>query len=470
MEENKNKKFLVSTIIGVLSMVIVVVGATYAYFTVGVQNNFTETKVSTKIEDIGTVSLLPETNELTLDLSANDMLQQESDVIYYATKDGATTMLSSEVIAKASVTGAGIFNCTYDITMTATGENNMYEAVYGTNTAPAIELWVDGNRFIFNQANLFPQTISGEIVGLTADTSHEIVAQLALMNDASIIQDHLKGTDLEISFKITNFDCKNSAMGDNAKYIFATSPENLSTEIIDGLYRYQGTQEEVTNNYICWGTLDKDECLAEDSDYLFRIIGITPDGQLKIIQNKLTSTSYFDNYQLTSGHLAIWPNSNIGPKKLSLAWSEGLVAKNWRYGEITQEEFAGFTTVEQVLAAERKFNNVAKGKVGIISINDFFNHDTCFSGSTLNYGSICTDGWLFLNNIDDKYGSAVSEWGSVKLYGTQMAFTMNGIGHVSVAPVTSVLNIRKVAYVLPSFVLKLKQGTGTITDPYIFKV
>ena len=110
---------------------------------------------------------------------------------------------------------------------------------------------------------------------------------------------------------------------------------------VDGLYRYKGTYEEVTNNYICFETTSLDDCTKEGKNYrdkyLYRIIGITnssinknlglQEGQLKVIravelpskvkfnasaQNKITppgsatSTLYSEYYK----------NVNSGWKKL----------------------------------------------------------------------------------------------------------------------------------------------------------
>ena len=98
------------------------------------------------------------------------------------------------------------------------------------------------------------------------------------------------------------------------------------------------------------------------------------------------------------------------------------------------------------------------------------NHDTCYSGSTLNYLSKCTDGWLLLNNLDESYDSNTLEWGYARVNGTQLAITLNGVGRINVANITNTLNYRQVAYIAPNTNLSLKTGTGTITDPYIFKV
>ncbi len=51
-----------------------------------------------------------------------------------------------------------------------------------------------------------------------------------------------------------------------------------------GMYRYQGSNDVVTNNYICFGTDDVDVCRENEDKYMYRIIGITNDGIMKLIK------------------------------------------------------------------------------------------------------------------------------------------------------------------------------------------
>ena len=90
-----------------------------------------------------------------------------------------------------------------------------------------------------------------------------------------------------------------------------------SSEAVFGLYRFNGTQTDVTNhilnNFVCFGTTDLETCTGSDKQtYMYRIIGITDnsktntdleleENQLKIIRAYPSSTSqvwhnneYFD--------------------------------------------------------------------------------------------------------------------------------------------------------------------------------
>ena len=279
----KNKKLMISTIIGISTLVLLVVGATYAYFRVPTKNNFTKTNASTKIDSIGTVTMMPG-SELNMEITSGQMMQMNKDIAYYGSSEGTKTEETSEIIGTASVSGDGVFTCTYELVMNATGTNNMYTAIQSMDSKLGnVILTVNGVRYDFGNANLFPNTISGKMEGLTEGVNQELTAQLKLVNQTGTEQNALIGTDINITFELKNFDCTATDMGTSGTYVMETSPANISTELVNGLYRFQGSQSEVTNNYICFGTNDKNECLNPNSPSLFRIIGITPDGQLKLV-------------------------------------------------------------------------------------------------------------------------------------------------------------------------------------------
>ncbi len=61
---------------------------------------------------------------------------------------------------------------------------------------------------------------------------------------------------------------------------------NLQDTPVDGLYRYYGTKDQVTNNYICLGASENPDVCKNDPENMYRIIGVTTDGKLKVIKAK----------------------------------------------------------------------------------------------------------------------------------------------------------------------------------------
>ena len=72
--------------------------------------------------------------------------------------------------------------------------------------------------------------------------------------------------------------------------LIAHAPEGLSTELVGGLYRYQGA---TVNNYICFGTTEKNTCTGDTDKYMYRIMGINEVGQMKLIKKEsINGTQY----------------------------------------------------------------------------------------------------------------------------------------------------------------------------------
>ena len=72
---------------------------------------------------------------------------------------------------------------------------------------------------------------------------------------------------------------------DPAKDLRAKDPSgSLSSDLQGGMYRYQGIGD--IPNWICFGTRDADACKTEDGidKYMYRIIGITEEGQMYLIK------------------------------------------------------------------------------------------------------------------------------------------------------------------------------------------
>lgn len=257
-------------ILGLIGLIIftIVVGATYAYFAVGTTNNFGTQTISVEADDVGSVLLTKLQNNLSLNLSASDMMDKGSDVNYCASSTG--TEVCSEyssgwkTVAKIDLTGTGVYKCDYTLNITATGTNNMYtrfQNMPNYDTAYAnesnayksegqLKLYILGgivdnnsvNRtYDFNTANLFPITEEGSLyISSDINASEPVYSDyrelmnfissnnltgtnakiyegghvlktievgLLLVNDHDIDQTALAGTDLTLTISIPNFSC-----------------------------------------------------------------------------------------------------------------------------------------------------------------------------------------------------------------------------------------------------------------------
>ena len=105
----------------------------------------------------------------------------------------------------------------------------------------------------------------------------------------------------------------------------------LSQELVGGMHRYQGVGNEdyaeganvpfVDNNYICFGTNNKDECTSENGTdkYMYQIIGIDDEGKMKLIKaksvneddNNLFIFNYISDPETSDPIDLEWPSTSI---------------------------------------------------------------------------------------------------------------------------------------------------------------
>lgn len=203
------KKVVFPTLIAVVFMLVLIVGATYAYVSVTSNNSFGTPTIKSSIPSIGSVTINKGT-DLTLNLTLSQVQKPSSDVVYYATASGPSTQATSPVIATATVTGEGTFTCSYTISVSASGElftnsvglggGLLYLTINGgTNGASA-------TTHDFNTA-WSNKTVTGTLTGITSGAAKTITAQLYYKNSATIDQTKLNGKSGTVTFTMTDFSC-----------------------------------------------------------------------------------------------------------------------------------------------------------------------------------------------------------------------------------------------------------------------
>lgn len=222
-EKNVKVQAMLTIIIVTLLLLILVVGASFAYFLVNVTNDGKTSAIDVSAGDIGSVAFSSDGENLYLNLTATEMLNLGNDVSYYASKDGSTTTETKELMGQISVAGEGIFDCKYtlDIKATATSDDdNMYKRFQNMSTKSEGQIVLtvttqDGDEiYDFNTANLFTGTNSdtisfkGDANGLEDGSPEAIYAQLKIVNKTGVVQDGLKGSDIALSFSVSEFSCE----------------------------------------------------------------------------------------------------------------------------------------------------------------------------------------------------------------------------------------------------------------------
>ncbi len=244
------------------------------------------------------------------------------------------------------------------------------------------------------------------------------------------------------------------------------NPVGISTNLLGGLYRYQGTNP---NNYICFGTTDKNTCTGTIDNYMYRIMGINESGQLKLI--KYTSIG---NYKWDPNVYSNepWSNSELFKRLNGLdssnnyylntqlvpnGWENRIAITNWKYGETKSINYSSIYNVEN------GFSNSVDAKIGIMYAHDYF-YSNC--GLIECNSNTYKASWLHFDkeHLITKYGKSDSYYTVYYLYpygGVSMVTLNNsGIGTVSYES-----PVHPVFYLTSS--QSIASGSGTLADPYI---
>ena len=198
----KNNKYI-SMIVASLTLLLLVFGATYAYFAVGVSFEDYSTNISADAEEVGAVSL-EAGSSLYLEVSTSDMEKQENDVVYYATEDGTPQTEENTIpLAKVNAIDDKTYTCKY--TLNIAYEGDMKNVLPGEGS---LILNVGGVDYDIYSSE-FPMTISGILSGISSDSQKTIDGSLRMINLSGTDQSAMAGTSMLLTFTATEFDCSN---------------------------------------------------------------------------------------------------------------------------------------------------------------------------------------------------------------------------------------------------------------------
>ena len=240
--------------------------------------------------------------------------------------------------------------------------------------------------------------------------------------------------------------------------LLTRNPKGLSSELVAGLYRYQGVHANNTvDNYICFGTTNKSDCVSDTDKYMYRIIGINTSGQMKLIKKEALNTTYqwASNTGIDWAHSSLYANLN-GSYFLTdtnyvpdSSWSNRIAVSDWHYYTSTDSTIS--TIAERELGA-----GTVNAKIGLMYL-----HDYAYTLATPAYSQTS---WIHLSNNG---ASNAHEW-TITRANDLRVWRVVSSGNVDL---TNDSGITRTAFVRPVFFLKatetIASGSGTITDPYI---
>ncbi len=376
MKEKKKQLIVVAFTFALLLLI----GGTYAYFSINATSDKTRAKVTGKANNLGNPTMQIKTSKLYLNLDANLMSQANAGKTYYANENESGLALTTNpnyTLATAQLPeGDEVLDCTYNYKVTATVTNPITDnsdsdikVVVGEKTMTLKELTTAGTTGII---------VSGEIKNLTKGNNVSIPLTSSVTNTANT-QDKLVGNSYTIKIEpytsgdTKGFSCKlrykidttktlaqnlvdsgwlwqSGLEGDGYRYVgtgeYQCSYNNGKYIIISGANgclssTYDKEYEEVTldlngqvrlstspNNFICFGTNNKSECTANQDKYMYRVLGVFSDANRES-HVKLIKYKQLGKYAWNSkGSDVNWEDSSL---YASLNGSEFLNNKAYNY-------------------------------------------------------------------------------------------------------------------------------------------
>ena len=198
MKEKKKQLIVVALVFALLLLV----GGTYAYFSINASNNQTGAKVTGKANNLGNPTMQIKTSKLYLNLDANLMSQANAGKTYYANENENGLALTTNPNYTLATTqlpeGDEAVDCTYNYKVTATvttpitdNSDSDVKVVVGVKTMTLKELTTAGTTGII---------VSGKIKNLTNGQSVSIPLTSSVTNTANT-QDKLVGNSYTIKIE-----------------------------------------------------------------------------------------------------------------------------------------------------------------------------------------------------------------------------------------------------------------------------
>ena len=306
VENTKEKKKQIRLIIiGVVALLLLTLGATFAFFLIDTDNSTSKSQINADIDGIDSIALQKVTENLHVNLNAADMSETNKNTEYFgddAEENNYVKTLEEGLHTLGSLTAEGgngttRYMCTANavVTMQVASENDM-----GKHFQP-------GDAYLYLNAGSLQQRI--DLSELLPSGTKTIPFEIAIQSEGERIlegyveiinrdddQTYLANKTLNIDVTFQALEC-NVGVSEVETYLRGKDTDKKLTEnLVNGMYRYQGNsivnsidqyngnienrEDTVNNNYICLGS----DC-SENSDDMYRIIGITEDGLMKVVKN-----------------------------------------------------------------------------------------------------------------------------------------------------------------------------------------
>ena len=375
--ENKKekRKQIRLAIVGVVALLLLTLSATFAYFMINTTSSSSKAKIDVDVEAVDSIALKEVTSDLHINLNAADMAMANQNTEYFgddAEENNYVKTLEEGIhnLGKLTATGGNgktRYMCSANavITMQVANETDMGKYfqpgdAYLYLSAGSLNERIDLSELSSTGTKTIPLSI-----GIQSESERILDGYVEIIN-TSADQTYLADRTLNIDVTFQDLDC-NVGVSKVETYLRSKDTDNKLTEDkVSGMYRYQGNsilsnydvvegtfdREDIMNsNYICLGA----DCNATGKD-LYRIIGVTEDGLLKVVKNTPANDSIAWNSDYQSD--IKWPQSELYQylnnefyNTLSIDLKEMIVDSEWKYGDINSyydSEYQNVFTSEEL--------------------------------------------------------------------------------------------------------------------------
>ena len=217
------KNTMLLTVIAVATLLVAVVGATFAYFNVYNETTAGTSAVNANVQNVGLVSLTGG-ETLNLTVTAADMAKDKVGSTYNATTAQGATVAK---VATASLTGgdAGVvYNCEFKLAVTNTGNMTGLKATDGgVNVTFAPGVTVAPETGFVAGTNISPDAVKADTYtfrfSMTRNAETTQVVDLVTVG-ASILNSEtdgdqasrLAGKNIGLGFTVSDFRCDTAAL------------------------------------------------------------------------------------------------------------------------------------------------------------------------------------------------------------------------------------------------------------------
>ena len=507
--KNLNKKQKILFVSGLCTLFLFIIGATYAYFSVTVNNNSSNASLGGTTNDYGIVTLTTNTSKLYLRFTSDEMAEDKVGTVYYANSSSTGTPLTTDpnyTLATATLTG-GVFpvEAEYSFKVLASSTKTITDTI-----AESIKVKI-GETTLTLKELLAAGTTGLNVTGIVQDISEgnpKTIPITVSVENLNSSQDDLSNNTFKIIVNPTEKTGKRLLKV--KRYV---KPATFANKLIDsgklwqsGLegdgYRYVGSGAVGTStnpdNFICFGTTNKSDCTANQNKYMYRIIGVFADANgnnhVKLIKYKqLGAYAWNSDYQTN----ILWENSDMY-KGLNesyfltnttydylqdASWTNRI--ENWIWSVVNTQTYSDngpnykkISTKEMYLHEMNRSTKTSTvgewtnpvAKIGLMYASDYalsLGSSALTLTGTSSYSTLKT-GWMHQSN--NVTANDIWEWTLTRCGGYDgdfLAWIVDDDGSVNDDIVHYANEVRPVFYL--TIDVTSSGGTGSIDDPYILE-